>query len=315
MRVFISYTIDSKQLVNQLVERLQQEEIDVVYRKDIDENSTDDINHILTGDNFSRNMMGMNDLFLIICSQKSASKSFKEEIKFIRMQRQSQIIMPVLLNDSNYYDELWDWSHLNCKNMNEDCAIEKIVKSILTYQKILTKKRADNLEKQKKIESVSEKYIADSIKNLTDKEKGYKTLSYLCFGACLVFLVLGVVAIFFLKNNFIIPNSNIIILIQNLAYLLVIIGFVVASVKYCFILGRSFMVESLRNADRIHAIKFGEFYLKSFSDNLEWEKLKEAFQHWNIDLGSNFKDLDEKSIDPQFLQNILELIKEVKNSN
>ena len=46
---------------------------------------------------------------------------------------------------------------------------------------------------------------------------------------------------------------------------------------------------------------------------MKWDQLKEAFQYWNIDSGSNFKDQDEKSVDPQVLKSIVELVKQAKS--
>jgi hypothetical protein len=69
------------------------------------------------------------------------------------------------------------------------------------------------------------------------------------------------------------------------------------------------MVESLRNADRIHAISFGQFYLKAFGEHAEWAEIKEAFQHWNIDKGSSFMQQEAKDINPEILKTALEIAK------
>lgn len=90
------------------------------------------------------------------------------------------------------------------------------------------------------------------------------------------------------------------------------IGFLVAASKFAFVMGKSFMVEALRNHNRTHAIKFGEFYLKTFGEHASWNELKEAFQHWNLDTGSTFKDQKEESIDPQVMKTLLEPLKNNK---
>ncbi|MNW15678.1 hypothetical protein D3C71_2142650 [compost metagenome] len=65
----------------------------------------------------------------------------------------------------------------------------------------------------------------------------------------------------------------------------------------------------MKAADRIHAIRFGEFYLRAFGDKTKWAELKEVFQHWNIDRTSNFSSLDTSQFDPKIVESLLELTK------
>ena len=81
-----------------------------------------------------------------------------------------------------------------------------------------------------------------------------------------------------------------------------------------FSLGKSYSSESLKSSDRIHAIRFGEFYLRAFGDKTKWEELKEVFQHWNIDRNSSFASLDVSQFDPKILESLTDLIKVVGGS-
>jgi hypothetical protein len=81
----------------------------------------------------------------------------------------------------------------------------------------------------------------------------------------------------------------------------IVIGFLGACSKYAFSLGKAYTSESLKAADRIHAISFGQFYLRAFGEHVNWTELKEVFQHWNIDRSSTFSNLDAAQIDPQIL--------------
>lgn len=91
----------------------------------------------------------------------------------------------------------------------------------------------------------------------------------------------------------------------------IVIGLLVALAKYAFTLGKSFMVEALRNADRRHAISFGEFYLRAFGANADWKEVKDAFQHWNIDKGSHFLGQNNAEFDPQIFNLAIEIAKAV----
>jgi len=57
------------------------------------------------------------------------------------------------------------------------------------------------------------------------------------------------------------------------------------------------MTESLKNADRIHAISFGKFFLQAFGDNVDAKEVKEVFQHWNISNSTSFSGLDADKFD------------------
>jgi hypothetical protein len=89
----------------------------------------------------------------------------------------------------------------------------------------------------------------------------------------------------------------------------------VALAKYAFTLGKSYMVEALRNADRRHAISFGEFYLKAFASQATWVEVKDAFQHWNIDRGSHFLSQDVREFDPQLVDTLAGLFRAIAARN
>ena len=91
----------------------------------------------------------------------------------------------------------------------------------------------------------------------------------------------------------------------------IVIGFLGALSRMMFLLGKSYMVESLRCANRRHAIKFGEFYLRAFGAQAKWEDIKDAFQQWNIDTGSTFPAQDSADIDPQVLTMAADVLKQL----
>jgi len=90
---------------------------------------------------------------------------------------------------------------------------------------------------------------------------------------------------------------------------LLVIGLLGACAKYAFSLGKSYASEALKCSDRIHAIRFGEFYLRAFGEKTQWSELKEVFQHWNIDRSSSFSTLDASSFDPKFIESMIEFAK------
>ncbi|WP_348649590.1 toll/interleukin-1 receptor domain-containing protein [Rhizobium leguminosarum] len=94
---------------------------------------------------------------------------------------------------------------------------------------------------------------------------------------------------------------------------LVIIGVLTALARYAYSLGKSYMSEALKSADRIHAIQFGKFFLSVYGEKLSPTEVKEAFQHWNIDRTSTFASLDSKEIDPQIYALVSQLMGALSN--
>lgn len=89
----------------------------------------------------------------------------------------------------------------------------------------------------------------------------------------------------------------------------VIIGLILAAVKYCFILGRAHMTEALKSSDRIHAISYGSFYLRAFRGTEAPAAIKEVFQHWNITTPSGFANSPADQFDPKYLEKAVEILK------
>ena len=74
------------------------------------------------------------------------------------------------------------------------------------------------------------------------------------------------------------------------------------------------MSESLKSADRMHAISFGKFYLKVYGSDDTWPELKEVFQHWNIDRSSSFSSQTTAEFDPKIIESMLEFIRVFEQS-
>ncbi|MCD0460074.1 toll/interleukin-1 receptor domain-containing protein [Roseiconus lacunae] len=166
--------------------------------------------------------------------------------------------------------------------------------------------------RQATVEKTSEAYIDESLQSLSERERRYQFWALLCYAAGYVTLLLG---LWFATYRALTEPPALSDMPQSVYLCVVtiaIIGFLAASARFAFVLGKSFMVEALRNHDRVHAMKFGEFYLKAFGDTANWEEVKDAFQHWNLDTGSTFKDQSDESIDPQVLKMVNEIIKNVR---
>jgi hypothetical protein len=210
---------------------------------------------------------------------------------------------------------------LYCIRLDEGNFIEALNKIDSSISGFIARKQAahENLVKEKaKVEGSAAGFIKDATEALKIRERVNSLIAYLCYlfgGGALVWGVrIGVTG--FNKLNDIQlyldkhPNQIWAIYIMAILKSAIVIGLLIAASKYAFTLGKSFMHESLRNADRIHAISFGEFYLKAYGDRVgSHAEIKEIFKDWNIDKPSSFSSLDTNTYDPKFTEGLLDVIK------
>ena len=164
-------------------------------------------------------------------------------------------------------------------------------------------------ERRELLERVASDFIAKSQDNLQRREKSYRTQANVWYVVSCSVLVLGAALSFWRAGNIDYVSSNLFALLEVVVLGAISVGLIVGIAKFAFTLGKSYMVEALRNADRSHAISFGEFYLRSYGAESDWAELKEAFQHWNIDTGSAFNTQKTEDFDPKVIETALALAK------
>lgn len=178
----------------------------------------------------------------------------------------------------------------------------------------------EELEKEvkEKIESSAPTYIEQTLSELNTKESNLKRYAIFWYLLGFIALVGGVVATIWLANNglenfgekenwsktifFAIKSALIIILL-------------ISASKYSFNLGKSYMNETMKIADRIHAISFGKFYLQVFNQRIEPSEIKEIFRDWNINNQSSFIQQKSDDFDPKLLDKITDLVDKIKGKD
>jgi hypothetical protein len=157
-----------------------------------------------------------------------------------------------------------------------------------------------NEESRKKIERTSKDYVADALQTLDNKEKEFHRISK-AWGATGALALAGAIGYFVhlsLGTATTLPSPLTWEFIAFASFKgLFAIGLLAALAKYSFLFSRSYMQESLKNADRRHAINFGKFYLESYGAAADWSQVKEAFEHWNITASNAFAHTEPSGID------------------
>ncbi len=158
-------------------------------------------------------------------------------------------------------------------------------------------------ESRKSIESKSQKFVDSALQLLSKKETKFHDISrnWSIVGAFSIVFGIGF-AVYTMINSadlFHQASNSLSYYLYSLFRGLIVVSLFGALSRYAFVLSNSFMHESLKSGERLHAIKFGEFYLDAYGADAEWEQLKEAFENWNISGSSAFskKDIDSKSSD------------------
>lgn len=154
-------------------------------------------------------------------------------------------------------------------------------------------------------------YLEKTISDLNTQKQMNKVISFICYGASLLILV--AMLIFTFWRFCIFSQTEAVIEIQKTILIcieVIILSAIIVSIsRFLFLLGKSFMVESIRSADRAHALGLGKLYLKLYKGNFKWSELRDVLQNWNIDSGSAFRGLDAKDIEAISLDGFIDAIK------
>lgn len=312
--VFLSYSNKDKDLASIFINKL----------KDFDIKVFVDVLDLKVGDNWSEvlnNGLRNSDAVVILITKNSISSDNVSSELYASLgymqERGKPRILPIIFDDVPIPDPLKHILVLRADRENLDLMMYKLKESIARITGELIAKADEKKESIDKVEKSAEQYIQESLKELRMREKNYKLISYFCYVVSCASLV-GCIILTLLRGNTLLEfdvNTKVFKYIEFSLLNILIISLIIALARLAFILGKSFMVEALRNADRIHAISFGEFYLKAYGDKADWKEIKEAFQHWNIDNGSSFISQSTKDFDPELIQHLIEFTKVIKNNS
>lgn len=297
MRVYISYSIKDKEIAEKFYDELAKNNIEVWW----DEN-------IVIGQEFNKVIdeeLLKSDAIIIIISKNSVQSDWiryemMTALGYKRAGNGVQIFPFVIGNYDIIPDPL---KTVQCYFAKDDIHKE-IQNAVMQITKSLAAKFIELKKNEKNKEIVKksfDNYIDDVFDKLDNNEKRNRRLSYICYGASITFIILSVVFSIYKSRYFAQKYSiekTIYLAVLNVLTLALIIGLS----RLLFILGKSFMVESIRNGDRIHAISFGKFFLNAYGEIATRDEIREVFGNWNIDNGSSFITQDTKDFDPQILE-------------
>lgn len=220
-----------------------------------------------------------------------------------------KLIIPVLWDAIELPEPVKDLLAVDALDHNVFHATKQINQAIDAFYGRRAAEVQKEVEVKERIEQNVAVYVDEAVEDLKRRERSNRRradiwywLGYFTLIGGIGFGIYGVVQIATADQQW-----------SRFAYLTlksaIIIGLLLACSKYSFSLGKSYMLEALRSADRIHAIGFGRFYLRAYGLKTSWGELKEVFQNWNIDRPGHFAASDSNHFDPKFVEAFVEIAK------
>lgn len=229
------------------------------------------------------------------------------------------LVLPVIADDIPVPAFISDIQAILAPSRDIKHIADEVDRAVASLVGIRAAREQQQVAQKEQLERDAAPYVDEAIASLTRNEKRDRWIAYAWFVGGSLVLVAGVAyALWSLQaavTTQLVPAttaevSNAWIRFAWVALkTLVVVGLLLAASKYCFLLGRSHMSESLKSADRIHAISYGRFYLRAWGGREAPPQMKDVFQHWNISSPSAFAETTPEQFDPKYLEQLIALAK------
>lgn len=307
-KIYISYSKLDNDLALQFSEKLREAGHEVLIDRELLQPGIE-WRELLTGS------LKLADIILVLMTANSSGSQFVlSEIGAARAYVNSfpgeKLLIPVIFDDLEIPLVIQDIQCVMGDRNKIQEVVTLIIQAITSHlgRKAAVEQKRE--ERKAKIEQTASDYIDQAMQYLQKREKELSDQAQLWNLIGWGSLVGGVVvAAFFMIMSLVDPSRFAANEWPKIAFLgiksVIIVALLVASAKYAFSLAKSYMCESLKNSDRIHAISFGKFYLQAFGESVDANDVKEVFQNWNISGTSAFSSLETSQFDPKIIEAIV----------
>lgn len=310
--IYVSADQEGSELQNLIVRKLSERH--VVLQSSIEVGSE-------WATNIKNTLIKADVIVAILTEQFLHSKWGESEINTLiayTQKNENKLFIPIIIGelDPPYYLKNIKSIYLEPREINAvDDTVEKIDKAIGSHLGRVIANDEIVEEKRVKFENTAAEYIEEALSELKEREDGLNSKAqfwyWMGYGAIAIGILSAAIFAFVNLSEFEGANRWDLVTFSAIKSI-VLICLLLALAKYSFTLGKSFMDESLKNSDRIHAISFGKFYLQAFGDRATPEEMKEVFQHWNISSDNSSSGLNPEMIEPKVLEAVLNLMKAAK---
>lgn len=266
------------------------------------------------------------DVFLVVITEKYTHSNYGlEELRFLLSyveNNNQKLLLPIVVGEIDVPFDIAQFRYINL-DPREPASVEKAVlainSSIASHAGRIAASSDIESKKKEKIETKATEYVEEAIKELKEREKNLLNKAgfwyWMGYGAIGVGVIAAGIFAFIGYSRFqdTTPAWDLVAFAGIKS--IVLVGLLLAMAKYSFSLAKAYMEESLKNADRIHAISFGKFYLQAFGNDAQQSDIKEVFQHWNISGKNSFSVQNADAIEPKILEAAFELAKAMSSKD
>lgn len=309
MKVFISYSHHDKDKALLIVQQLKENGFEVL--GDFELQLGEDFRSTLNNSLLQADAL----VCLITPAYNRSSFANKELITAYayNMARSTPRLLPIVFEGAEMPADLRDVLYLDASKETFKNVIVKLIASLNIIRNDKENRQKAAEEEREVFQTSLSRFIEKAMNRLQENERKNKRLAYLCYGSSGMFILIAILfslhkaAIVFAMTEWQMAVTKTVSGTLTLALIL-------ALSRLLFVLGKSFMVEAIRNSDRIHAISFGEFFLNAYGNVATREEVRDVFGNWNIDNGSSFITQSPKDYDPQIIENLINAVNAFKDA-
>jgi len=286
-KLFLSYSSRDREVAHGLARQLRELGHELVL----------DVDALAPGDQWREVLLeGLRsaDGLVVLISEHSLESQFViSEIGAARaFSRESgkTFIIPVIIGAIPIPAVVQDLFAIEAENLGVDDIALRIDQAIASHQAKMAGRsaREDAQQEQREarreqLEQDASPFVEEALSDLAAREKRNRRLhhAWSIFGilSLIAAASVGVVSLLEIPENL---GDSIATTVSYSLKSLVSIGVMIIASKASFSLASENRDEAIRQADRIHAINFGKFYLKAFGGDADSEELRQVFEHWNI---------------------------------
>ncbi|HCB2506898.1 TPA: toll/interleukin-1 receptor domain-containing protein, partial [Klebsiella pneumoniae] len=295
INVFISYAREDVLIAKKLTEELSRYDYNVF----LDQQS------IRLGSHWQEDILKHlknADVFIALVTEHSdKSYYFNIEvtgaISYVANSNRDKLVLPVVLDKEALNDsDLGAFQALFARSDDMTNLVNEIVNAISRFEgaRVAQEERKEIRAKVLKDESAD--YISETIEDLKAREKDGRQLSsrwhFAGYGALVASVIFVLILWFLAERSFVESPLDTTRLIFDAIKGVTVVALLLGLARYSFLMAKTHQLEALKNADRLHAISFGKFYMRVFSTQISQTELKEVFQHWNTSGASDLSHLD-----------------------
>ncbi|WP_367144497.1 toll/interleukin-1 receptor domain-containing protein [Pantoea stewartii] len=304
-KIFISFASEDRFLAQNLAQHLMQYDHHI-YLDVSSELAEKGIKNALT------RQISNSDVFLSLVTKNSInSKFFKTEFDIAsslrNFENKNSLIVSVIFDRDIFHNMgIRAGMALYADENDLNKTADDIIAEIELYN-VRKSAESEKLElREKVLKEESSDYINETVDDLKSRETRGRILASRWHIAGYIALIISVIFVFIVwwlaeKSIGQSPISN-----GRLAFDAIkgitVIALVLGIARYSFLMAKTHYIEALKNADRLHAISFGKFYMRVFSKQITSEEIKEVFQHWNTSGTNDLTHLDVDKIDSRVVE-------------